>query len=687
MTSVSYNSESIGKKLSLNFALQSFDWDNMLETYIGGQYNEKQADAVSYLMKACGYSVKMDYGTDSSGALAMNVRQALVKYFKYDGNALYTLREYYPTDEWYEKMYQNLKTVGPVICGGASMLGGGHSFVCDGYDKETNMFHFNWGWTGMSNGYFSLDALNPDALGTGGGNGGGYNFTQDAVFGIQPPTGDPIIPQTPKMTQEGSLVAEIDEAEDCIVFDLDMQQQGMWVNYNPQTMYVQLWASVTRQGSSEPVYTKQALNTNIKVEAGYGFAPVPNDSIKNLRTTVALKDLREKLPDGVYEIRFKTRDYSKDDSELVDILYPYSYYDYVTITKVGDKITVRDYPAPSLDIVSAEFTTPVVVGGLAKVKMTVKNPSDIQLSAGLAPLFAYGTDLHYLGESIFVTVNPGEEVTREWLVTMQALNQNALVPSTPTDFHLMVFDESTYLIYVYDSTVQMQPASSFKISVDAVIPTQSNPSVTNATNSTITQVGANKIKTAIYTIDNPYDIQVSTKYKVTEGYFAYPLYSILGSADSEGNVSILAYSGENVMRESSRLSRTMKATISYSAMKANEIYYIMTGYYDAVQGGLIQISGGNMVCVMYESAGVDNIAVDNNTLTLNYDSVTGEVTALSTAGIKTLSAYSIGGALIDSVDGDSSDRATLSIEDAVAGLIIIKATDNTGNSKTIKIKN
>ena len=88
MTSVSYNSESIGKKLSLNFALQSFDWDNMLETYIGGQYNEKQADAVSYLMKACGYSVKMDYGTDSSGALAMNVRQALVKYFKYDGNAL-----------------------------------------------------------------------------------------------------------------------------------------------------------------------------------------------------------------------------------------------------------------------------------------------------------------------------------------------------------------------------------------------------------------------------------------------------------------------------------------------------------------------------------------------------------------------------------------------------------------------
>ena len=41
----------------------------------------------------------------------------------------------------------------------------GHEFVCDGYDGN-GYFHFNWGWGGMSDGYFLLDALNPGAVGT-----------------------------------------------------------------------------------------------------------------------------------------------------------------------------------------------------------------------------------------------------------------------------------------------------------------------------------------------------------------------------------------------------------------------------------------------------------------------------------------------------------------------------------------
>ena len=36
---------------------------------------------------------------------------------------------------------------------------GGHAFVCDGYSE--GYFHFNWGWGGMSDGYFLLTALDP----------------------------------------------------------------------------------------------------------------------------------------------------------------------------------------------------------------------------------------------------------------------------------------------------------------------------------------------------------------------------------------------------------------------------------------------------------------------------------------------------------------------------------------------
>jgi hypothetical protein len=43
----------------------------------------------------------------------------------------------------------------------------------------------NWGWGGNSDGYFTLNALNPPALGTGGGSGG-YNYGQNAIIGIVP---------------------------------------------------------------------------------------------------------------------------------------------------------------------------------------------------------------------------------------------------------------------------------------------------------------------------------------------------------------------------------------------------------------------------------------------------------------------------------------------------------------------
>lgn len=42
-----------------------------------------------------------------------------------------------------EMIYNNLKEVGPILYGGASYIGGGHSFVCDGY--KDGLFHFNWG--------------------------------------------------------------------------------------------------------------------------------------------------------------------------------------------------------------------------------------------------------------------------------------------------------------------------------------------------------------------------------------------------------------------------------------------------------------------------------------------------------------------------------------------------------------
>ena len=54
-------------------------------------------------------------------------------------------REWYEIEEWDDLVYAELTENGPVYYEGTGD-GGGHAFVCDGYDSKTGFFHFNWGW-------------------------------------------------------------------------------------------------------------------------------------------------------------------------------------------------------------------------------------------------------------------------------------------------------------------------------------------------------------------------------------------------------------------------------------------------------------------------------------------------------------------------------------------------------------
>lgn len=183
--------------LSMNFANTTFDWANMLNSYPSSSSGTSaQRTAIATLMKACGYAVNMEYGIDSdggSGAMSFDIAPALVDNFQYD-NATHTeFRDYYSTDEWEEMMYDNLKNVGPIVyCGVAN--GGGHCFVCDGY-KTDGTFHINWGWSGSYDGYFKLNALNPEGQGAGGF-AGGYNTQQDATLGIRKPVSGSVKPES-----------------------------------------------------------------------------------------------------------------------------------------------------------------------------------------------------------------------------------------------------------------------------------------------------------------------------------------------------------------------------------------------------------------------------------------------------------------------------------------------------------
>lgn len=144
--------------LSANFEDTYYDWDNMLDEYKEGQYNQAQADAVATLMYHCGVAVKMTYTSTGSGAFSSEACSALRNYFRYNGWIKCYHRDYFPNDEFMNLIYRELNDGCPILFGGQS-TSGGHEFVLDGYNEQ-GLVHVNWGWNGTDNGYFDIARLN-----------------------------------------------------------------------------------------------------------------------------------------------------------------------------------------------------------------------------------------------------------------------------------------------------------------------------------------------------------------------------------------------------------------------------------------------------------------------------------------------------------------------------------------------
>ena len=199
----SYNHATYGEQ-SANFGETNYAWNNM-PTQIYTNSPQTQINAVATLMYHCGVSVDMNYGTSGSGASSEKVAPALKNYFNFSQSTTYVDRNSYSDNDWIALMRSELNASRPVIYNGSSTTG--HSFVCDGYDSGTYgsyYFHFNWGWSGSYDGYFSIDNMTPGGNGAGGGSHN-YSYNQDAIIGIQPST-NTAIPTNLTYTMDGANV-------------------------------------------------------------------------------------------------------------------------------------------------------------------------------------------------------------------------------------------------------------------------------------------------------------------------------------------------------------------------------------------------------------------------------------------------------------------------------------------------
>jgi hypothetical protein len=162
----------------------TYDWPNILNEYTTGNYTTAQGKAVAQLMLDVGYAVDMEYAYSGSGAMTDDVPPAMISNFNYDKSIAYIFRSDYDDDTWLQLMWEEIKYGRPIIYGGNSTAGG-HQFVADGYNTG-GYFHINWGWDGDYDGYFLLDALTPEGVGTGGGLGT-FNQYQDAIINVMKP--------------------------------------------------------------------------------------------------------------------------------------------------------------------------------------------------------------------------------------------------------------------------------------------------------------------------------------------------------------------------------------------------------------------------------------------------------------------------------------------------------------------
>lgn len=163
------------------------DWDDMPVAPNGTPDNKidaKPNPTIARFMYGLGVAFDMNYAPQGSGTTHDKVVPALIRHYGYSKD-IKRITAQEAGSLWSAIIKSELDAGHPVLHGGTGK-GGGHSFVCDGYTSD-DLFHFNWGWSGTSNGWYKLNALEPDALGTGGGAGGGYNQNRDIVINIAPP--------------------------------------------------------------------------------------------------------------------------------------------------------------------------------------------------------------------------------------------------------------------------------------------------------------------------------------------------------------------------------------------------------------------------------------------------------------------------------------------------------------------
>ncbi len=164
--------------ISVNFDSSVYDYANMPNA-LSSTNTPQEVNAVATLMRDCGVAADMDWGAGSSPANELSVRAAFLNHFKFSKDMVHVLKDNYSPELWDSLLQNEINNNRPVFYAASGYTG--HAFICDGYNSN-GFFHFNFGWSGGSDGWYLTNAITP------GGNI--FNSGQAVIMGIAPSTSD-----------------------------------------------------------------------------------------------------------------------------------------------------------------------------------------------------------------------------------------------------------------------------------------------------------------------------------------------------------------------------------------------------------------------------------------------------------------------------------------------------------------
>lgn len=615
--------------LSVNFADITFDWSDMTDTY-NKESTAAQRAAVAQLMYACGVSVHMHYTSGESGAAPLKIGHALSTYFGYASNMASPQRYFYGLIDWENMVYGQLAQGMPVLYNGQGSEGG-HQFICDGYSSD-GYFHFNWGWSGMSDGYYLLSALDPMEQGIGG-NLTGFNYEQGIWINAKPASSDSTETITPYIYGYGNFGTTATGSVE-LGKEVTFEASKNFLSFSNPTLKGRFGIAIE---SSDSIVEYVAHSGTVELSLYSG----PKDFTVTLPTT---------LSDGTYTV---TPAFMMESTGTwTPVLCSLSGVQALTMTVADGKASFASAEPAAIDVTSVSQNTPFYFGTKFSVTMDATNPGTKEYYGEIMLALVDENGKRIDNALMSETLNlPGGES-----VSVNIISDFPRVVKTDTiaagSYYLQIYEYMTgNVLYTSSETVTIGMAPKTTMEVKNV----------EVADETETSTG----KTAVH---------FSGVVECTEGYFAGQLQVRVykkGSSETSAKAKT-DYIFADLDEET-----PFTATVDLNNAKAGEEYYAEI-YSNNEQVGTEKY----YFTINNEMSGVEDVPDMAGHIAISLSE--GYVEVSSASPVKYVRLYNMSGIVVEQYENGKEYSLELPADTLLPGVYIIVAADESGHTATTR---